>query len=47
MCRSREDLELIRQKLLVVLRRKDMKDNGQEAVDQTMLDEAIAETEDF
>jgi hypothetical protein len=47
MCRSAEDLELIRQKLLVVLRRKDMKDNSQEVVDQTILDEAIDDTETF
>jgi hypothetical protein len=47
MCRSRETLETIRQKLLTVLRRKDSKDTGQEATDQEILDQAIREVEEF
>lgn len=41
MCRSQDILEAIRQKLLLVLKKKDSKDASQEAVDQTALESAI------
>ena len=47
MCPSQDTLEVIRQKLLMVLRRKDAKDASQETVDQQVLDTAINFVEDF